>query len=94
MYDLSLGGGFIFLILKISPRKPGEMIQFDEQIFEVGWKPPTRTSLFLSEATQCETLWTILFLQQLLGSVEKWFCKKKTHPPLFFDTPIKLTETY
>ena len=35
-----LVGGFKYFVF--SPRNPGEMIQFDDHIFQVGWKPPTR----------------------------------------------------
>ncbi len=37
-----LGGAFKHVLF--SPRKLGEMIQFDEHIFQMGWKPPTSYS--------------------------------------------------
>ena len=33
--QVSLGGGFKYFVF--SPRNPGEMIQFDEHIFQMGW---------------------------------------------------------
>ena len=43
----TLGGGNSIFLNTIFTPIPGEMIQFGEHFFQMGWKPPTRKNLKL-----------------------------------------------